>query len=219
MLRHVKNCDGYKSHFPDEYKKLFPRPSDPRPPLDEKHRFLKMTYGQLTFLKARLSEMANTGGHRLADASAEMVQAILYSWRPLLRLGVEEVLPSEFPPVCMPSYFSPADHDFAKAEYGVSLSHHANVKIASFGAPFVKEEIQDEPRLVYPELYLPPHLLNPTSDPAYFAAAVAVHMPRSEEKEFSPLVYAPFPSYPAAIPLSAALMTEYDPAIFLPGRK
>lgn len=69
----------------------------------------------------------------------------------------------------------------------------------------------------YPELYLPPHLLPPTCDASYLAAAMAAHAP--EIDAFSPLLDVPITSLSAEIPRDyslspAAAASEYDLAFF-----
>lgn len=191
MLRHIEACEGFKACFPGEYRRLFSRSSEPRLLFHEDHQSLRMTLGQLEFLKSQIS---GAGQHKVANVSAEMVETVLRSWRPIVKPGVEEVLPSDFPLVRVPSFFGPVDHGL------IGLQHDMPV------------DCDGCPELVYPELYLPPQLLHPTSDPRYVAAAVAAHQPRIEER--SPLVTVPFPSIMEAISRScfeeAGPVSEYD---------
>ena len=75
------------------------------------------------------------------------------------------------------------------------------------------------PEPMYPELYLPPHLLPPTCDEAYLAAAIAAHAP--EVDTFSPLLGIPIMSLSAEIPRDCSVsnvgvgsVSEYDLAFF-----
>ncbi|KAI9509453.1 hypothetical protein F5148DRAFT_1187467 [Russula earlei] len=198
----------FQECFPGEY--MFPRSSDPKPTLDE-YRFLKMTFGQLEFLRNQLPRKALT---------PEMVEGILHSWRPIVRPGVEQVLLSEFPPVRMPSSFGSANHDSAELGHGGMLRYcDAHLNTNSLSATVVDEHMEDEPDLVYPELYLPPRLLSQTGDPAYIAAAVAAHEPMMEE-ETSPLVHVPFPPDTPQTCLEGAVpMDECDLGLFTPGEE
>jgi hypothetical protein len=189
MIGHIETCEGFKTCFPREHRKLFSGSSHPKLPLNEAHHLLKMTFGQLRFLKEEEGE-AGQQQHKLTDVSAEAVEAFLHSWRPIVKPGVEEVLPSDFPPIRVPSFFGLIDHHHSsELEHGMFMDD-----IVAPSSSVVSESIiEDAPELVvYPELYLPPELLHPTSDPAYIAAAVAAHERREEET--SPLVPVPFPS-------------------------
>jgi len=53
------------------------------------------------------------------------------------------------------------------------------------------------PESSYPELYLPPHLLHPTCDPSYLAAAKAAHAPQIDT--ISPLLNVPISSLSAKV--------------------
>jgi len=220
MFRHIETCEGFKAYFPGEYRKLFSRPTHPRPPFDEEYQLLKMTYGQLEFLRNQFREKGEAGQRMLPNVSTDMVDAVLRSWRPIVRPGVEEVLPSDFPPVRVPSFFGLADHGLIALDYGIPINSDEGLDVAPLSSSVVSENIEDAPELVYPELYLPPQLLGPTSDPAYVAAAVAAHKPRMEE--YSPLVHVPFPSVLEEIPRNcfeeAAPMSEHDWTRFLLGR-
>src|SRR6266850_2545214 len=99
MLCHIETCEGFKTYFPREHTKLLSRSSNPKPPLKEANHFLKMTFGQLELLKNLFGEEGEAGQRRLAGVSAETVEAVLHSWRPIVKPDVEEVLPSDFPPV------------------------------------------------------------------------------------------------------------------------
>jgi hypothetical protein len=188
MLYHIETCEGFKTYFPREHEKLFS--SDPKPPLKEARHLLNVTFGQLELLKNLFGEEGEAGQGSLAGVSAEMVEAVLHSWRPIVKPDVEEVLPSEFPPVRIPSFFGLIDR---RSE--------------------VRENTEDVLEVVYPELYLPPELLHPTTDPAYIAAAVAAHTQIVDQT--SPLIPIPFPSIQEEIPWdcfqeTAAPMNTYE---------
>jgi hypothetical protein len=73
------------------------------------------------------------------------------------------------------------------------------------------------PDPMYPELYLPPHLLPPTCDEAYLAAAIAAHAP--EVDVFSPLLGVPIMSLSAELPRDCSVshvgaFSEYDFTFF-----
>ena len=148
-----------------------------------------MTLGQLEFLKSQIS---GAGQYKVADVSAEMVETVLRSWRPIVKPGVEEVLPSDFPLVRVPSFFGPVDHALIGLEHDMPVDCDECPDAVSLSSSVISENVEDVPELVYPELYLPPQLLHATSDPRYMAAAMAAHQPRIEER--SPLVTVPFPS-------------------------
>ncbi|KAH9954235.1 hypothetical protein BC827DRAFT_69571 [Russula dissimulans] len=209
MWRHIEICKGFKNCFPGEHRNLSPQSRDSRPGLDEKCQVLKMTFGQLESLTAQFLRKQQ----KLADVSPEALEAILHSWRPIVKPGVEAVPLTEFPPFRMPSCFGPANHDLAGL--GRAFLDYARSNTTSHSTPVPSEDMQDAPQSGYPELYLPPELLHPMSDPAYVAAAVAAHLPRTEEA--SPLLGVPFPSFLAEIPRTcfedAELMDAYD---FLP---
>lgn len=206
MLRHIEACEGFKSYFPDEYRRLFSRCSDPGLSFHEDHRSLRMTLGQLEFLKSQIGE---AGQPKVANLSAEMVETVLRSWRPIVKPGVEEVLPSDFPPVRVPSFFGPVDHDLIGLENDMRTDCDKGLDAVSLSSSVINENMEDVPELAYPELYLPPQLLNPTSDPVYVAAAMAVHRPKIEET--SPVA---FPSILEEIPRQyfeeVGPMSEYD---------
>jgi hypothetical protein len=190
MLCHIETCEGFKTYFPREHGKLFSSPSNPKPPLKEAHHLLNMTFGQLELLKNLFGEEGQAGQRRLVGVSAETVETVLHSWRPIVKPDVEEVLPSDFPPLRIPSFFGLIDH-----------------------RPIVSENTEDALDLAYPELYLPPELLQSTSDPAYIAAAAAAHESRVDQT--SPLIPIPFPSILEEIPWdcfeeAAAPMNEYE---------
>ena len=205
MIRHIEACEGFKAYFPGEYRKLFSQSNNPRLSFDEDHQSLRMTLGQLEFLKSQIVE---AGQHKVANVSAEMVETVLRFWRPIVKPGVEEVLPSDFPLVHVPSFFGPVDHGLIGLEYDMPT----DCDTVSLGSSVISENMEDVPELGYPELYLPPQLLHPTIDPGYMAAAMAVHHTRIEET--SPLVAVPFPSIMEEIPRNcfeeAGPMNEHD---------
>ena len=209
MLSHIEACEGFKACFPGEYRRLFSRSSDPRLLFHEDHQSLRMALGQLEFLKSQIS---GAGQHKVANVSTEMVETVLRSWRPIVKPGVEEVLPSDFPLVRVPSFFGPVDHGLIGLEYDMPVDCDGCPDAVSLSSSVISENVEDVPELVYPELYLPPQLLHPTSDPRYVAAAMAAHQPRIEER--SPLVTVPFPSILEAIPRNcfegAGPMSECD---------
>jgi len=174
-----------------------------------------MTSGQLESLKNQFPG----GQKKLANASPEALEAILHSWCPIVKPSVEVVLPTEFPPFRMPSCFSPANRDLTGLGRAFLSVDCARSNMTSRSTTVSSEGMQDAPWSGYPELYLPPELLHPMSDPAYVAAAVAAHQPRAEEP--SPLIEIPFPPFPAEIPRTcledAEPMDTYDFAPFLPG--
>lgn len=209
MLRHIEACEGFKAYFPDEYRKLFSRSSDPRVSSHEDHRSLRMTLGQLEFLK---SQIGKAGQPKVANVSTEMVETVLGSWRPIVKPGVEEVLPSEFPLVHLPSFFGPVDRDLIGLEDDdMHTDCDKDLDAISLSSSIISENMEDVPELAHPELYLPPQLLHPTSDPVYVAAAMAAHQSRMEE--MTPLVPVPFPSILGEIPRKcfeeAGPMSEY----------
>jgi hypothetical protein len=215
MLCHIETCEGYKTYFPREYRKQFSRSSNPKPPLKEVHHLLfQMTFGQLELLKSQFGEECEAGQRGLANISAETVEAVLHSWRPIVNPDVEEVLPSDFPPVRIPSFFGLIDHRSIELEYGMFMDGcDEDFGIVSLSSPAASESMEDVVELAYPELYLPPELLHPTSDPAYIAAAVAAHEPGVEQ--ISPLIPIPFPSIMEEIPWDciegvSTPMNEYE---------
>ena len=216
MLRHIEACEGFKAYFPDEYRKLFSRSSDPGLSFYEDHRSLRMTLGQLEFLR---SQIGGAGQPKVANVSAEMVETVLRSWRPIVKPGVEEVLPSEFPLVRVPSFFGLVDHDLTGLENDMRTDCDKGLDAVSLSSSVTSEDMEDVPELAYPELYLPPQLLHPTSDPVYVAAAMAAHQPRIGET--SPLVRVPFPSILEEIPRKyfeeAGPMNGYDWMLSLGG--
>ncbi|KAI0248455.1 hypothetical protein BJV78DRAFT_796247 [Lactifluus subvellereus] len=185
MLRHVKACKGFQSHFPDERGELFPCTSNQTPSLDADYRVLKMTSGQLEFLRTQLTQERKTGKRKLAKMTVDKVQGILHSWHPIGGPGVEEVPSSDFPPVRIPRYLtattsdSKAELEYDGSDYDGDL--YLNSPIFVSAPPVIMEDTQDLPELAYPypepELYLPPHLLPPTIEPTYLAAATAAHAP------------------------------------------
>jgi hypothetical protein len=217
MLRHIETCDGFKTYFPGVYRKLFSGSSNPKPPLNEVYHLLKMTSGQLDFLKKQFGKEGEASMHKLANVSTETVEAVLHSWRPIVKPGVEEVLLSDFPPACIPSFLGAIDHGSIEVEHSMFMDDRVEgFNMVPLNSSVVSEN-EDAPESVYPELYLPPQLLHPTSDPAYVAAAVAAHEPRVEET--SPLVPEPFPSILEEIPWNcfeeaAVPMSEYEWTLF-----
>ena len=209
MIRHIEACEGFKAYFPGEYRKLFSQSNNPRLSFHEDHQSLRMTLGQLEFLKSQIGE---AGQYKVANVSAEMVETVLRFWRPIVKPGVEEVLPSDFPLVRVPSFFGLVDHGSIGLEYDMPTDCDKGLDAVSLNSSVISENMEDVPELGYPELYLPPQLLHPTSDPGYVAAAIAAHQPRIEGT--SPLVAVPFPSILEEIPRNrfeeAAPMREYD---------
>jgi len=208
MIRHIKACEGFKAYFPGEYRKLFSQSNNPRLSFHEGDESLRMTLGQLEFLKSQIGE---AGQHKVANVSAEMVETVLRFWRPIVKPGVEEVLPSDFPLVRVPSFFGPINHGLIGLEYNMPTDCDKGLDAVSLGSSVVNENMEDVPELGYPELYLPPQLLYPTSDPGYVAAAMAAHQPSIEET--SPLVAVPFSSVLEEIPrncFEAGPMHAYD---------
>jgi hypothetical protein len=189
MLRHIKTCKGFQTHFPDERGELVPCSSNQTPSLDE-YRVLKMTFGQLELLRTQLGQERMTGNHKLTKITADNVQGILHSWHPIVKPGVEEVPPSDFPPVRIPRYLtaitgdSNAELEYDESDYDGDLDFLNSPLFTSAPPPVIMEDTQDDPELEYPysepELYLPPHLLPPTTEPAYLAAATAAHAPAIE---------------------------------------
>ena len=119
MLRHIETCEGFKAYSQGEYRKLFSRSSDPRPSFHEDHQSLRMTLGQLDFLKSQTGE---AGQPKVAHMSAEMVETVLRSWCPIVKPGVEEVFPCGSPPVRAPSLFGPVDRGSIVARSGQSMT-------------------------------------------------------------------------------------------------
>jgi len=216
MIRHIEACEGFKAYFPGEYGKLLSRSNNRRLSFHEDHQSLRMTLGQLEFLKSQIGE---AGQPKVANVSAEMVETVLRFWRPIVKPGVEEVLPSDFPLVHVPSFFGPVDHGLIGLEYDMPTDCDKGLDAVSLGSSVVSENMKDVPELAYPELYLPPQLLYPTSDPGYVVAAMAAHQPRIEET--SPLIAVPFPSILEEIPRNcfdeAGDMSEYDRMLSLGG--
>jgi hypothetical protein len=170
MPSHIEACEGFKACFPGEHRRLFSRSSDARVLFHEDHQSLRMALGQLEFLKSQIS---GAGRHKVANVSAEMVETVLRSWRPIVKPGVEEVLPSDFPLVRVPSFFGPVDHGLIGLEYDMPVDCDRSLDTASLSSSVINENMEDVPELAYPKLYLPPQLLHPTSDPRYVAAAMA----------------------------------------------
>jgi hypothetical protein len=216
MLRHLEICKPFQALFPDEYRRLFPRPYDLKPPSDNEYKLLKMTLGQLVFLSAKLGKEWKGKNYTLVSLSTDTIRKVLYSWRPFEKPGVEVIHPSEFPPVRIPQYFysvattedehggetSGYDGDF---DTGSSSSSSASSPIR-MPLAIANEEMQQDaptptsflsslptptsaPEPIYPELYLPPHLLPPTCDPSYLKAAIAAHAPETDL--ISPLLNVP----------------------------
>lgn len=244
MLRHLEVCKSFQALFPDEYRRLFPRPHDPRPPADDEYKILKMTFGQLEFLSVKLGKECRGKKRTFVNMSADKVRMVLQSWRPLSKPGAEVISPCEFPPVRIPQYFyaSGVDRATTEDEHGESSGYDADFDTGSSSssntpspirAPLAipdEETRQDAPtpptsslptptltptpEPLYPELYLPPHLLPSTCDASYLAAAIAAHAP--EIDAFSPLLNVPITSLSAEIPrdCSVATVSEYDLAFF-----
>ncbi|KAI9447469.1 hypothetical protein H4582DRAFT_5646 [Lactarius indigo] len=244
MLRHLEVCKSFRALFPDEYIKLFPRPHDPRPRADDEYKILKMTLGQLEFLSVRLGKECRGKKRTFVNMSADKVRTVLQSWRPFLKPGAEVITPCEFPPVRIPQYFYAAAVDLATTEdeRGSSSGYDADFDTGSSSSSNAPSPIrvplaipdgemrQDAPtpttsslptptptpapEPLYPELYLPPHLLPSTCDASYLAAAIAAHAP--EINAFSPLLNVPITSLSAEIPrdCSVPAVSEYDLAFF-----
>ncbi|KAI0296122.1 hypothetical protein B0F90DRAFT_1820137 [Multifurca ochricompacta] len=201
ILRHIKICKSFQTYFPDEHRKLFPSPKDPRLRPDHEYKLLKMTFGQLEFLTEQLEKKAKVGEHGVINTSVARVKRILQSWRPITRCDAESVPPSDFPPFRMPQYFvavgacvrDESERD-GSAGYDADLDTNPPSTVRAL-LPLGDEDTQDMRQLVYPELYLPPHLLHPTCGPKYVAAAVTAHTP---PVEFSPLLNVPLSSFPAS---------------------
>ncbi|KAI9450995.1 hypothetical protein BJY52DRAFT_1354005 [Lactarius psammicola] len=187
MLRHLEVCKSFQALFPDEYRRLFPRAHDPRPPADDEYKILKMTFGQLEFLSAKLGKECRDRKRTFVSMSADTIRKVLHSWRPFSKPGAEVVPPCDFPPVRMPQYFYAAGVGCATTEdeRGESSGYDADLDTSSSSSsntpspirtPLViaDEEMQQDaftpshsslptptPEPLYPELYLPPHLLPP----------------------------------------------------------
>jgi hypothetical protein len=219
MLRHIESCKGFQTQFPDERGELFSFSSNLTTSLGEGYRVLKMTFGQLQFLRARLGKKRKSRKCKPAKITVAKVEKILHSWHPIVKPGVEEVWPSDFPPVRIPRYFTAGD-SMTELEYDASAEDDGDLGLgpnssASFSIyrPAIMENTQDKPELAYPELYLPPHLLPPTTEPAYLAAAVAAHAPAIDTVTVPPLLdeYLLFPQPEAGVgqvddPVSMGLM-------------
>jgi hypothetical protein len=195
MLRRIEACKGFQTHFPDEHGRLFPFSSNQTPPLEEEYRVLKMTFGQLEFLRAQLGKKRKSRKRKPAKITAAKVQRILHSWGPIVEPGVEEVWPSEFPPVRILRYFAAVELEYdGSTEYDEDPVLNWSV---SFRAPppVIVEDTKPEDMLELarpePELYLPPHLLPLTTETAYLAAATAAHAPAIDSA--SPLLDFLFP--------------------------
>jgi hypothetical protein len=67
MLHHIETCEGFKTCFPGDHKKLFSGSSNSKVLLNEVYHLLKMTFRQLRFLKGE------AGQHKLTNVSAETV--------------------------------------------------------------------------------------------------------------------------------------------------
>lgn len=248
MLRHLEVCKSFQALFPDEYRKLFPRPDDPKPPTDDEYKILKMTFGQVEFLSAKLGKEPRGKKYTFVSMSPDKIRTVLQSWRPLSKPGAEVVPSCDFPPVRMPQYFYAAGVESATTEdeHGGSSGYDADLDTSSSSSSntpspirtplaIADEEMQQDastlspsslptpmptpvPEPSYPELYLPPHLLPPTCDVSYLAAAIAAHAP--EIDAFSPLLDVPIMSLLAAeIPRDysvshVAAVSEYDLAFF-----
>ena len=247
MLRHLEICKPFRALFPDEYRRLFPGPYELKPRSDNEYKLLKMTLGQLVFLSAKLGKERKGKNYTLVRMSTDTIRTVLDSWRPFSKPGVEVIHPPDFPPLRIPQYFYSAtttedEHGGETSGYdgdfdtGLSSNSSASSPIR-MPLAIAGEEMQQEtptptsslsslptptspPEPIYPELYLPPHLLPPTCDPLYLKAAIAAHAP--EIDLFSPLLNVPISSLSAAEgviprewpewPVSAA--SAYDLALF-----
>jgi hypothetical protein len=215
MLRHIESCKGFQTQFPDERGELFSFSSNLTTSLEEGYRVLKMTFGQLQYLSAQLGKKRKSRKRKPSKITVAKVEKILCSWHPIVKPGVEEVWPSDFPPVRIPRYFT-AGGSKTELEYDVSaecdgaLGPNSSASFSIYRRA-IMGNAQDKAELAYPELYLPPHLLPPTTDPAYLAAAVAAHAPSINSAP--PLLdeYLLFPQPEAAVaqlndPVSMGLM-------------
>ncbi|KAH9057227.1 hypothetical protein EDB87DRAFT_1122389 [Lactarius vividus] len=244
MLRHLEVCKPFQALFQNEYRRLFPRLHDPRPPVDDEYKILKMTFGQLEFLSMQLGKERRGKKRTFVNMSADKVRTVLQSWRPLSKPGAEVISPCEFPPVRIPQYFYAAGvcRAMTEDEHGGSSGYDADFDTGSSSSSNAPSPIRaplaipDEetrhdaptpptsslptpipmptPEPLYPELYLPPHLLPSTCDASYLAAAIAAHAPAIDA--FSPLLNVPITSLSAEIPRDCSVTTigEYDLAFF-----
>ena len=251
MLRHMEICKHFQALFPDEYRRLYPGPDAVRPPADDEYKVLKMTFGQLEFLSAKLGKDRRGKKQPFVSMSANAIRMVLQSWCPLSKPGAELVPLSDFPPVRIPHYFCAASvkHAMMEDERSESFSGYEadfdTSSSSSADAPspvrpplaiIADEETRQDaltpspsslltptpmptlfPEPMYPELYLPPHLLPPTCDEAYLAAAIAAHAPQVDD--FSPLLGMPITSLLAEIPRDCSIphpgaVSEYDLAFF-----
>lgn len=247
MLRHLEICRHFQALFPDEHRKLFPRAHDPKPPADHEYKILKMSLGQLEFLSAKLGKECRGKKRTFVSMSADAIRMVLRSWRPLSKPGANVVPPCDFPPVRMPQYFCATGVERAATEdeRGEPSGYDADLDTSSSSSSntpspirtplaIADEDMQQDaptplssslftptpsPEPFYPELYLPPHLLPPTCDVSYLAAAIAAHAP--EIDAFSPLLAVPITSLSAEIPrdcsVSHVAISEYDLAFFSRG--
>ena len=165
-----------------------------------------MTFGQLEFLRAQLSQKRKSRKCKPAKMTAAKVEKILDSWHPIVEPGVEEICSSDFPPVSIPRYLTTVTTDRkAEPECDEEVDEElALTSSISFSVPLpvIKEVVlrdeEPEMELEYdePELYLPPHLLPPTTDPAVLAAARAAHAPAPAPTIDPGLLFEEFISYP-----------------------
>lgn len=225
---------------------LLPRTYDLKPPADEEYKLLKMTFGQLVFLGVKLGKDRKGKKYKFVSISASTVKRVIHSWRPFSKPGAQAISPSDFPPVRIPQFFYDGGVEGATTEFtasgydadldtGSSSSSSASTPIRMPVAIGDEQMQQDtptssvaslptptpiptpEPEPCYPELYLPPHLLPPTCDPEYLAAAIAAHAP--EVDPYSPLLNLPISAFTSAAvtcegwdwPVSdVAAFSEYD---------
>jgi hypothetical protein len=213
MLRHIKTCEGFQTHFPDEHGKLFPFSGIQMSPFEKGYRVLKMTFGQQEFLRAQLSQKRKSRKRKPAKMTAAKVEKILDSWHPIVEPGVEEICPSDFPPVSIPRYFTNTttvaedrkDEPECDEKVDEELAPTSSISF-SVPPPVITQVIhwheESEMEFEYdePELYLPPHLLPPTTDPAFLAAAMAAHAPAPAPSINLGLLFEEFISYPEEDP-------------------
>ena len=231
----------------------FPRAYDQKLPADEDYKLLKMTFGQLVFLSVKLGKDRKGKRFKFVSTPASALKRVLHSWRPFSKPGAQAISPSDYPPVRIPQFFYAGGVDGATADVassgydadldtGSSSSSSASTPIRMPVAIADEQMQQDtptsslaslptptpiptpEPEPFYPELYLPPHLLPPTCDPTYLAAAIAAHAP--EIDPYSPLLNLPISAltsagatcdWPVSDVAAFSTFSEYDQFLFEEG--
>ncbi|KAH9015090.1 hypothetical protein EDB85DRAFT_2027569, partial [Lactarius pseudohatsudake] len=190
------------------------------------YKILKMTFGQLEFLSVKLGKECRGKKRTFVKMSADKVRMVLQSWRPLSKRGTGVIY----------FYASGVDRATTEDEHGKSSGYDADFDTGSSSSsntpsplrtPLAipdEETRQDAPtpptlslptrtltptpEPLYPEIYLPPHLLPSTCDASEYDLAFFSHEGGANDhtREFHHI----FHSYNRLSPASDVLTACYQ---------